>query len=310
MIAEQVIVAMTLYELLPKCRDDDVAVRGSSLTHSLRQASHRMRTPQQRPSPCLSGFVLHRLVRSLAVFTLLLPYSLGAQLVTFRVRDDASRPLPFASVYIAGKLQGVSDSTGELRVQWSYSERVAYRVLRIPFAPYVSELARPSADTSLIVHLSLKTANRGQRISAVVTTASVHSSLARTGFFDRLQRSTRSAHSAEFITPEELAQRNPSRISDVLRGRRSISIGRGQGGAGNSLVAYGRGGCIMEIVIDGRRMTRGVGASVGYGLVDDLVGGSEVAAIEIYPSAQSTPAEISPGGSACGTVVIWTGGRQ
>jgi hypothetical protein len=62
-------------------------------------------------------------------------------------------------------------------------------------------------------------------LEAVVTTAPRNDLLSRNGFYDRMQRTLRGAGSGDFITPEELTMRNPSRVSDVLRGRRSISVG-------------------------------------------------------------------------------------
>lgn len=234
----------------------------------------------------------------------------SAQSITIHVKDGESRPLRFANVHLAGSLRGVTDTSGTVRLQWPTGTRNLLRVTRIPFAPYEATLVRPSADTSLDVYLSRALRGGAPELEAVVTTASAaHDVLARTGFYDRLQRSVKGAGSGDFITPEELSVRNPSSVSDVLRGRRSISVGRSRNSAARWPVVYGRGGCVMEVLVDGKRMTRGADGPNGYGYVDDLVSGREVLAVEIYPSAQSTPGEIAPLGGACGTVVIWTGGR-
>lgn len=234
----------------------------------------------------------------------------SAQSIIIHVMDGESRPLRFANVHLAGSLRGVTDTSGTVRLQWPAGTRNLLRVTRIPFAPYEAMLLRPSADTSLEVYLSRSLQSGVSALEAVITTASAHDGLARTGFYDRLQRSVKGAGSGDFITPEELSVRNPSRVSDVLRGRRSISIGRSPNSAARWPVVYGRGGCVMEVLIDGKRMTGGAGGPNGYGFVDDLVSGREVQAIEIYHSSQSTPGEIAPLGGACGTVVIWTGGRD
>ncbi len=92
-------------------------------------------------------------------------------------------------------------------------------------------------------------------------------------------------------------------------------------------IVTGRGGCKMNILIDGQLVTGTVqeeqaggsilssGTRVGReGIkwdVDQLVDGRSVMAIEVYPSGANAPAELIPfgGRGSCGIVAIWTGGR-
>jgi hypothetical protein len=205
---------------------------------------------------------------------------------------------------VENSIRGVTDSTGSLRTAPPKQAKFTLRVARIPYKPAELVIAGASTDTVVSVTLELATAQLG----AVVTRSTrVHSTLERAGFYDRLDRSVRGAVSGQFITPEELSLRNPPMISDVLRARRGINVV----GNGRNAIVQGRGACKMEIVLDGQRLSGSMGArSEGYGLVNDLVNGSEVVGIEIYNSAQSTPGDIAPIGSACGTIVIWTGGRR
>jgi hypothetical protein len=243
-------------------------------------------------------------VHFIAVSTLVLTATAQAQQLTVRVQDAAGVALPFAKVFVESSPRGVTDSTGSLRTALPKHSWLTLRVARIPYTAVDLTITKPSVDTVVSVTLQLATAQLG----AVVTTATrVHAPLARSGFYDRLDRSVRGGVSGQFITPEELSLRNPSMISDVLRALRGINVV----GSGSNAIVQGRGGCLMEIVLDGQRLSNGAGGrSRGYGLVNDLVNGSEVVGIEIYNSAQSTPVDIAPIGSACGTIVIWTGGRR
>jgi hypothetical protein len=235
----------------------------------------------------------------------LLPHaSLAAQRVDIRVLDARQLPVPYANVQVGGVLRALADSAGRAPLTWSFGNRALLRVTRVGFAPFEVTVSRPASDTTIEVRMESAEA---PSLEAVVTTASRNDLLARKGFYDRMQRTLRGAGSGDFITPEELTSRNPSRVSDVLRGRRSISVGASP--RDRWPVVYGRGGCWMEVLIDGIRMTSGGNRPNGYGFVDDVVSGREVLAIEIYHSASSVPADIALFGSACGAVLIWTGGR-
>jgi hypothetical protein len=232
----------------------------------------------------------------------LLPHAtLAAQRVDVRILDARQLPVPNANVQVGGVLRAIADSSGRAFLTWSFGNRALLRVTRVGFAPYEVYVSRPASDTTIEVHMEPAEA---PSLEAVVTTAPRNNLLSRNGFYDRMQRTLRGAGSGDFITPEELTMRNPSRVSDVLRGRRSISVGAGPRDRWPKV--YGRGGCVMEVLIDGMRMA---GGPNGYGYVDDVVSGREVLAVEIYHSANSIPGELSVLGGACGAVVIWTGGR-
>jgi hypothetical protein len=261
-----------------------------------------------RPNAAVSARGLRWAIGLCGLLCALLPHaSLAAQRVDIRILDARQLPVPYANVQVGGVLRALADSAGRAPLTWSFGNRALLRVTRVGFAPFEVTVSRPARDTTIEVRMESAEA---PSLEAVVTTAPRHDLLARKGFYDRMQRTLRGAGSGDFITPEELSMRNPSRVSDVLRGRRSISVGRSSRGGGSGWpVVYGRAGCVMEVVIDGMRMTRGETTYNGYGYVDDVVSGREVLAIEIYHSANSIPGEISPLGSACGAVVIWTGGR-
>lgn len=161
--------------------------------------------------------------------------------------------------------------------------------------------------------------------------------LARTGFYDRLQRVQRGAISAVFITPEELDLRNPSKLSQMINGRASVKILYQKG---RPILGGRNGNCGMTVLLDGHKMTmmvedilnnyerRDLERMMASGMdpeqaiamflgqrssLDDLVTAHSVAAIEIYSSIASVPAELQRNvgpSSGCGLIALWTGSRQ
>ena len=106
-----------------------------------------------------------------------------------------------------------------------------------------------------------------------------------------------------FITREEIASRNASRVSDVLRTRRGINLVRlGANRFGARFVTYtgSRGTtCIPSLWLDGS-LARGME-------VDDLMANT-VEAMELYDSFATVPFEFTHSANSipCGTIVIWT----
>ncbi len=90
-----------------------------------------------------------------------------------------------------------------------------------------------------------------------------------TGFLKRAK-----GGSGYFITPEQIAQRSAVDVTDYLRAVPGL----------------------MQLF---------EGASD----LSSIVSSSDVAGIEVYNSAVSTPAEFRRGMDACGVVVVWTKGR-
>jgi hypothetical protein len=126
--------------------------------------------------------------------------------------------------------------------------------------------------------------------------------LAETGFFNRKRRGL-----GTFIGPDEIARRNPSNASDMLRMVNGLDVQhvwpsgtlpmstRGSGIMG--------GRCVMNVIVDRVRITLKWGTTL-----EEVISGSELGAIEIYPTTSETPAEFLSFADECGTIVIWTKG--
>lgn len=172
-------------------------------------------------------------------------------------------------------------------------------------------------------------ASLARQLAVVRVEDRANTPLARRGFYDRMERAQRGSFQARFITPEELDVRNPAQISQVLGGESMVRVVRQAG----KVVLSGRGtGCAMAVLVDGlllRGMVEEVYTSDGireHGnnavrieqflrarqSVDEAVTAMSIAAIEIYPRAQTAPVELqrAAGAEACGIVALWTGKRR
>jgi hypothetical protein len=105
-----------------------------------------------------------------------------------------------------------------------------------------------------------------------------------------------------FVTREEIAARNTTRLTDVLQNRRGIRVVRlrsGVSGVRFAAYSHGRANCSPNVWVDGQWAR---------GLEVDEIPANEVEAIEVYETLGSVPFEFTPQGAGipCGTIVIWT----
>ncbi len=261
---------------------------------------------------------------------LLIPVPVVAQEQTGRltVVDAAGVPVPFAVVTVGKSTPRVADDSGRLLVPATDDDSLQVNVRRIGYQEFHGMLPR-AADGRYVVTLSAISA----RLAAVTVVERANTPLANRGFYDRVERVQNGAIVGSFFTPEDLDDMNQSTVSGMLRRSAHVRITRSRPsrGAPQTLV-LGRGGCGMNIVIDGQLATGTVqdaitgdartsisslgtmGGGGGGDLVDidQLVDGRSIMAIEVYPSTANAPAEIIPfgGRGSCGIVAIWTGGRR
>ncbi len=88
-------------------------------------------------------------------------------------------------------------------------------------------------------------------------------------------------------------------LTQLFYGRLFVTVGRNR-----PVVLTGRGGCLMEVLVDGRVLREQS--------IDEVLSVSEVMGIEIYPSTANAPADLIPltNRGTCGLVAIWTGPRR
>lgn len=254
--------------------------------------------------------------------------SIEAQRTPVRVTDQAGEAVAYAFVAPLSGTGMVADSAGRGALALRGRDSVLVRVRRIGYAALDQWVRLPANDTLLLTLRRLPLA-----LDAVEVVGSRDTPLARRGFYDRMERVQRGATVGHFITPEELELQLPMNFSQSLRSARYVSISRV--GPGRD-VLLGRGGCPMNIVVDGllvqgtsqdevveqvptsinragsyRQPSSGRGSSLD---INALVGGNEIAGIEIYPSSANAPYELqaaaSTGRGTCGIIAVWTGGRR
>ncbi len=243
---------------------------------------------------------------------ILMPVALSGQGAVVQVVDSSGVPIPFAIVAISGGTSRLVDSTGQVRFTGLKGNNLKLRVQRMGYTPFDGAV---TVDDGVFRVVLVRIT---QELEEVRVIAERNTPLSRNGFYDRMLRVQRGAIVGEFITPEELNQRRPMQVSNILTGRRYVTVRR-EGARGRATLA-GRGGqCGMTILVDGQRMNGVLQPGQGGGYrgdmnltIDELVEAGSVAAIEIYASMANAPAELIPltGGGSCGIIAVWTGGRQ
>jgi hypothetical protein len=256
-------------------------------------------------------------------------------IITVAVVDEQQRVIPFAFVQLDGGTTRTADDSGRVTFRYQPRDSIRVQIRRMGFLPFTGHLRNTGegryAATLLVAPKTLATVNVNERRNTA---------LARTGFYDRMERVQRGAYAARLITPEELDLRNPAKVTQMLHGEPAIKITT----VGNRPVVLGRGGnCGMNIILDGHQMTGGMeelknidqnpqlrrdlqrvwgNAQAEQEVleqhakmltsVDELINAGSVAAIEIYYSQASVPVEFQrmSGKNSCGAIVIWSGARK
>ena len=218
------------------------------------------------------------------------------------VVDSGGRPLRGADVRTAdGALRTVSGDSGQFVLHgFKPGKRdMIVRVLGYGPATFTTDF-RPGRTRRVRIVLTAATV----QLSTIVVLDSISDPLlAETGFFQRKRTGW-----GTFITPAEIQRRNPGRASDMLRMVSGMEI-RSAGRFGTLPISRRAmsfsGLCLMNVYVDGNKVA--VNSSMP---LEDAVSGSEIGAMEVYPSASETPPEFSGLGASapCGAVVIWTKG--
>ena len=112
------------------------------------------------------------------------------------------------------------------------------------------------------------------------------------------------------ITREEIEERRPQRISDVLVTLPGVHAEQHRPGSGGRNIYMSRalpglrGGCPVRVFLDGvlaNRHDDGTGV-----LIDDLVSPLDVEVIEVFRGLGSIPPEFLSYEARCGVIAIWT----
>lgn len=113
------------------------------------------------------------------------------------------------------------------------------------------------------------------------------------------------------ITRQQIEERRPARVSDVLLEVPGVYAARRGAGASGRTIYMGRalpglagGECPVQIFLDGRQATRD--APGGDVQIDDLVSPLDIEVIEVFRGLASIPPEFLTRHARCGVIAIWT----
>ena len=266
----------------------------------------------------------------------------GGRALAGTIVDVAGAPVAYAYVQEEGGARYVvTDKDGRFRIARIEAGRHAFTARRLGYYPirFDADLAGDST-----VSVTVTMAPHAKVLQEVWVEAerpaNYSESLDRRGFYRRLHDRTLGAGTGHFIMPEELEQRNPTRLTQMLNALPGVSvqmIGGSQDRAGQGGVPMGRGSnCTLGLVLDGQRVDYAGGSSartmriVSMGTTratsptasmggltartgqtfDQLINPADVKAMEVYPSAVGVPVEFAGLTRGCGLVVVWTKRRD
>jgi len=231
------------------------------------------------------------------------PSSAGAQTFSGTLLSmDGDRPIASGTVELLRTgdaepvVRGVSDQNG--RFQITAPEPGVYIVRGLaPFHhPMVDGPVELEADATVEVQFRL-TPNPVQLGPLEVEVEARNPRLERAGFYQRERQSL-----GHFITEEDIDRRNPMYVSDLLRHLPRVEV---RDGLPPSVVLRGRPSfqstayCSPRVYVDGFPEHFSVSAV-------NAIPPHDVAAIEVYPSQHTVPAQFSGGLTGCGVILIWT----
>jgi len=239
-----------------------------------------------------------RRLRFAFLASLIATTSLGAQApraLVGLVRDSAGHGIPGAEVRARGNVVvAITNDSGRFHVgQMPIGARGVF-VRRLGFAPQrvpIRTSLEGSIDSVEVVLTAVV-----QSLAAVVA-QDPHDSLSRKVLAEFWERRARGF--GKFVTRDEIERKGASRFVDVVRSVPSVTImsARGRSDIRFRGAAFGSRDCPPQYWLDGIPLERG-GA--------DEFTPENVEAIELYPSAATTPPQFNTRSATCGTVVVWS----
>lgn len=226
--------------------------------------------------------------------------------------DETGEPLPGARVTLldmrenrAGSAQ--ADSAGWFHLRVPEADGYLLRAERTGYQSATARRITVMPDDSVRVELRLST--RSVLLAPLTVVAASRQVLRDhqlAGFEWRRERQP----FGRYMGPEEIERIKPFHASDALQQVAMVQVSNVPGNSVDrqvTLPARGRGlvtgaRCVPNLYVDGQRtrLTEGL-------TVDQMVNGSNLAAVEVYTSPNGAPGEFPPlDNPFCGVVVIWT----
>lgn len=215
-----------------------------------------------------------------------------AQLIGQVVSAIDGQAIPGAVVSLLGSGMGaISDSSGNFRIPLTIA---GTDTLEVRFVGYesgtVEVYLEPNRVTRLVLLLSPTTV-RVAELNVEIERSETPNLY--TGFYRRKNKGI-----GHFITPEQIARRQPRYTTDMLRSVPGLAVGASRGGRARVTVTRELIPCEPVVFIDG--------LYVPSMPVDDILA-NDLGAIEVYTGPSQVPAQyanLAP--TSCGAILVWT----
>jgi hypothetical protein len=249
--------------------------------------------------------------------------------ITGRVLVDGEEAaIPGATVEARdefGRVRGraVTDAVGEFRIELRLIQGtwMHLHVQRIGFTSATSPRFRFVPDETVHTELRLLV----EAVLMAPLTVVARSSRMRAPGIEEFDFRRQRGLAGHFITRQQIEERNPFYLSDLLGSVPGVRLGPSQG-AGGRMVYIGRalpgeGACPPQVFLDGRLMNGRVLTTIGTDAsgnsiasyrtqpgvrIDDFVSVQSVAGVEVYSGLAGVPAEFFTPDARCGIIAIWT----
>jgi hypothetical protein len=210
------------------------------------------------------------------------------------VTDTIDAPVSDAEVLVpALRVRRRTDPIGRLLLSAIPAGDYVVVARRFGFLPDSQRTHIPATDTEVTVTFHLRTS------AHVLDTARIESKALRDKMVDFERR--RASGRGTFITRDDIEQRNPLTLADLLRTVRGLTI---RTSGVRTEIRFVRANsrtdgvdCPPELVLDGVRT---------FDATVDEVDLGEVEGIELYRGLGQIPAEYLSRTAGCGVVIIWT----
>ena len=288
---------------------------GSTLALSLQANGFRDDTASvvlRRGRPVVRDFVL------VAEETPVPEANSSGRVVRGQVTTTDGEPISYANVQINGGRRFVADDSGRFAIPLTVSGRFSLLVRRIGFEPGEVTLdAMP--DSAMQVHLNAVARALPEQ---QVLGKSPFVRLDLGGFYRRMAEVQTGARVGYFVTPEDLALRNPLNVTDAVEQFPNIKLGviddgkidprdgmyhPDAVGVARKYRIEDRSGCPLTVYLDRMRIQPSIIRSRPADEdINSLVQPTSVAGMEVYLRALDTPPEYPAWDRTCGVVLIWT----
>ena len=264
---------------------------------------HRLAAYARSVRPCSVLNLSSRVCATVLIAGFLCP--VAAQTISGRLLDDSTDAPIESGVVSLLDLEGNvlaetgTESGGGFQLQVPEPALYQLRARRIGYQMATSPPLDMIEFSSMEVEFRLSSMTVSLApITVVAREYAGNPSLVIRGFYTRKDTYGREGMGfGHFLEAEDIARRNPLRVSDIVRDIPGIYV---QPAGGWRWKITGRNGCAPTFVLDG---------SVVRGSIDDLISASSVVAVEVYPGVVAPGEFLTAAAKSCATVVVWTGVR-